>query len=268
MKLKNLAVLLIALCAFCVRGGGLTFSASPAFADYKTKITLTINSSSSGGGDDGTYIIVIPGALNITAIGWNPFEDGISIKTTEGHTFSADKQLSITASSDNNWQLMLSPDKAESIGYTLTTAEGGSQIESLTFSAASIDAGVSQDLGVIVGNYAGNTAGTYEDTITFTVTVETAVSPKITITDFNGRYDEQTFNYTEGWKWQDMLNAYPDSFSVIDGSNVGITVNGTTYHLYYASLYINTSDVVSNAGTCWYYSSEYDEDEDPEPDLD
>ena len=74
-------------------------------------MTLTINNSPSGGGDNGSYIIAIPEALSMTASGWNPFENGISVKTEEGHTFSADKQLSITASSDNGWKLVLSSDE-------------------------------------------------------------------------------------------------------------------------------------------------------------
>ena len=68
---------------------------------------------------------------------------------------------------------MLSPDKTDSIGYTLASQDNGSQNTTWKFTADEVNAsgGTTKPVGVIVNDYSSNTLGTYEDTITFTASV-------------------------------------------------------------------------------------------------
>ena len=68
---------------------------------------------------DSTYTLTIPSTLTVANSGWNA-TDGISATGT----LASGKKLTVTASSANNWALM---NGNESVGYTLTTAEGGAQ---------------------------------------------------------------------------------------------------------------------------------------------
>lgn len=115
---------------------------------------------------DTTYTITIPSTLTVANSGWN---DAGGISATG--TLASGKKLTVTASSANSWTLKSGDN---SVGYTLTTAEGGSQTTSWEFTALD---GAAQGLGIIVENYDNKPAGTYTDTVTFTAAVENAGIP-------------------------------------------------------------------------------------------
>ena len=117
---------------------------------------------------DTTYIITIPSTLNVTGSGWNA-TDGISAMGT----LATGKKLTVTASSANSWALKSGDN---SVGYTLTTAEGGSQTSDWEFTELS-DTATTKTMGIIVENYDDKPAGTYQDTVTFTAKVENAGIP-------------------------------------------------------------------------------------------
>ncbi len=79
----------------------------------------------------------------------------------------------MTASSANSWALKSGDN---SVGYTLTTAEGGSQTTDWEFTELS-DTATTKTMGIIVENYDDKPAGTYQDTVTFTAKVENAGIP-------------------------------------------------------------------------------------------
>ena len=113
------------------------------------------------GEEETSYTLSIPSTLSVANSGWNA-TDGISATGTLGNG----KKLIVTAASANNWALTSG---GNSIGYMLTTAEGGSQTTSWEF--ATLD-GTPQGLGIIVEDYSTKPAGTYTDTVTFTAKVE------------------------------------------------------------------------------------------------
>lgn len=117
---------------------------------------------------DTTYTITIPSTLNVTGSGWNA-TDGISATGT----LATGKKLTVTASSANSWALKSGDN---SVGYTLTTAEGGSQTTDWEFTELS-DTATTKTMGIIVENYDDKPAGTYQDTVTFTAKVENAGIP-------------------------------------------------------------------------------------------
>ena len=144
---------------------------SIASADYKTKLTLNIAGSEPT--NDEAYVLTVPAEFTISKVGWNAFDGGIKAEAKSGSTFSG--TLNITASSDNNWSLVLSPDKTDSIGYTLASQDEGAQNITWTFTADEVNAsgGTIKTAGVIVVDYSSKTAGMYEDTITFTASTAT-----------------------------------------------------------------------------------------------
>ena len=111
---------------------------------------------------DSTYTLTIPSTLTVADKGWNA-TDGISATGT----LASGKKLSVTAASANSWALKSGDN---TVGYTLTTAEGGSQTTSWEFTTLPGNSA----LGIIVENYDGKPAGTYQDTVTFTAKVEDA----------------------------------------------------------------------------------------------
>ena len=146
MKLKKLASLALA--------GALTLGLLPAFS-----------SPALADGETTTdYVLTIPSSLTVTKSGWNEQTDGISATGT----LESGKKLTVTASSANSWALKSGDN---SVGYTLTTAEGGSQTTSWEFTTLD---GTAQGLGIIVENYDNKPAGTYTDTVTFTASVGAA----------------------------------------------------------------------------------------------
>ena len=119
-------------------------------------------------GDTSTYTLTIPSELTVANRGWNA-TSGISATGT----LASGKKLTVTASSANSWALKSGDN---SVGYTLTTAEGGSQTTDWEFTELS-DTATTKTMGIIVENYDDKPAGTYQDTVTFTAKVENAGIP-------------------------------------------------------------------------------------------
>ncbi|MBQ7217807.1 MAG: hypothetical protein IJS39_17720 [Synergistaceae bacterium] len=262
MKLKKLAALLIALCAFCVLGGGLN---APAFADGTQTLTLNLLSGGYTTSQATTdYILSIPDSFDVKQKGWNDIGK-IAVTVSNDLMFSTDKKVVVTAASTNSFNLS---DGTNTIGYTLTTTEGGTQTTDFSFSAEDITAGTaSQDLGISINWDSSQAAGTYTDTITYTGEVKSAL--QVSIYDFSDNNGNSVFDYNNGWTWQDMITNYPTSFSE-DSGTVKITVNGTAFSLYDKNSNEQApSNAVSADGEYWYDSGEYDDvpDDDPPDDL-
>lgn len=148
---------------------------------------------------DTTYTITIPSTLTVSGSGWN---DAGGISATG--TLATGKKLTVTASSANSWALKSGDN---SVGYTLTTAEGGSQTTDWEFTELS-DTATTKTMGIIVENYDDKPAGTYQDTVTFTAKVETARQlHSFTLT---GPYTHQSLvvEFYDGDKWSDMVAKY------------------------------------------------------------
>ena len=122
---------------------------------------------------DTTYTITIPSTLTVSGSGWN---DAGGISATGA--LASGKKLTVTASSANSWALKSGDN---SVGYTLTTAEGGSQTSDWEFTELS-DNAATKPMGIIVENYDNKPAGTYTDTVTFTAKVENAGIPISSVT--------------------------------------------------------------------------------------
>ena len=150
-------------------------SATTAFADYKTTLTLTLKGGSAVSNPtyDETYELTVPSSLRIANEGWNAL-GSMTVKYSGSSTgFNTAKKLVVTASSTNNFALKA--DGGGSISYFLATSEDDSAATtSFTFTAAQITAGASQDLGVNVGSFTGASDGTYTDEITYTVAIQDA----------------------------------------------------------------------------------------------
>ena len=203
MKLKKLASLALA--------GALTLGLLPAFS---------MTALAADG--DTSYTLTIPSTLNVANSGWNA-TDGISASGA----LTSGKKLTVTASSANSWALKSGEN---SVGYTLTTAEGGSQTTSWEFTELSSTA-TKKDMGIIVEDYSSKPAGTYTDTVTFTAKVEDAVTAPtlagVTLTD--GMIIEPHCNVGGGDNWVQFkyvaddnkfvpnFNSYNDVYSKSDG---------------------------------------------------
>ena len=151
MEHKTRTKVLSWLLSLALTLGLLPALSSPALADGGTSYTLTI-----------------PSTLTVSGSGWNA-TGGISATGT----LATGKKLTVTASSANNWALKSGDN---SVGYTLTTAEGGSQTTDWEFTELS-DTATTKTMGIIVENYDDKPAGTYQDTVTFTAAVENAGIP-------------------------------------------------------------------------------------------
>ncbi len=199
MKLKKLASLALA--------GALTLGLLPAFSSPALAADV-----------DTSYTLTIPSTLAVSGSGWN---DAGGISATG--TLAGGKKLTVTAASANSWALKSGDN---SVGYTLTTAEGGSQTTDWEFTELS-DTATTKTMGIIVEDYSAKPAGTYTDTVTFTAKVESAVPTLATAFEngavivINFKYqggaasatltnDNGTFKYTAGsgylWYYQHMLN--------------------------------------------------------------
>ena len=121
------------------------------------------------------YVLTIPATLDVQQAGWNA-TDGLAAQVKIGDTFSATKKLSVTASSSNNWTLKSGDN---SVGYTLTTASGGSQTTTWELSADELNAsgGTTKAMGIVVEDYSNKPAGAYQDTVTFTASLVDASIP-------------------------------------------------------------------------------------------
>ena len=137
------------------------------------------------GEDTNTYTLTIPSTLTVSGSGWNA-TDGISATGT----LASGKKLTVTASSANSWALKSGEN---TVGYTLTTAEGGSQTTSWEFTTLD---GTAKPMGIIVENYDNKPAGTYTDTVTFTAKVENAGIPISSVTINNAPTEALFVNST------------------------------------------------------------------------
>ena len=172
---------------------------------------------------DTTYIITIPSTLTVADKGWNA-TDGISATGT----LANGKKLTVTASSANSFKLKSGNNE---VGYTLTTAEGGSQTTSWEFTELSSTA-TKKDMGIIVEDYSSKPAGTYTDTVTFTAKVEDAVTAPtlagVTLTDgmivephcnVKGEDNWVQFKYVaDDNKFVPNFNSYADAYSKSGGA--------------------------------------------------
>ena len=154
---------------------------------------------------DTTYTLTIPSTLTVANSGWNA-TDGISATGT----LASGKKMTVTATSANSWSLKSGNN---SVGYTLTTAEGGSQTTSWEFTELSSTA-TKKDMGIIVADYSTKPAGTYQDTVTFTAKVEDT-SSTITIGGV-------TLNYSSGDTWREIANKNSDKIDANDRVGGGV----------------------------------------------
>ena len=184
MKWKKLASLALA--------GALTLGLLPAFS-----------SPALAAEGDTTYTLTIPSSLTVASSGWNA-TSGISATGT----LESGKTLTVTATSANNWALKSGDN---SVGYTLTTAEGGSRTTSWEFTTLD---GTAKPMGIIVEDYSSMPAGTYTDTVTFTAAVESL------LTTITATGQEQASYSTE--------NVATVSFSYTANGSSSYTNNGTT----------------------------------------
>ena len=151
-------------------------SATTAFADYKTKLTLTLSGGSAVSNPtyDETYTLTVPESLRSANTGWNAM-DSMTVKYSGSNTgFDPAKKLVVTASSTNNFTLK-ADGVSSTISYFLATGQNDtSATTSFTFTAAQITAGAEQTLGVNVENFSTKSNGTYTDEITYTVAIQDA----------------------------------------------------------------------------------------------
>ena len=140
------------------------------------------------------YVLTIPATLDVQQAGWNA-TDGLAAQVKSGDTFSATKKLSVTASSANNWTLKSGDN---SVGYTLTTASGGSLTTTWEFSADELNAsgGTTKAMGIVVEDYSDKPAGAYQDTVTFTASLVDASIPVSDITINNAPTEALYVNST------------------------------------------------------------------------
>ena len=225
------------------------------------------------------YVLTIPATLDVQQAGWNA-TDGLAARVKSGDTFSATKKLSVTASSANNWALKSGDD---SVGYTLTTASGGSQTATWEFSADELNAsgGTTKAMGIVVEDYSDKPAGTYTDTVTFTASVEDAKSaaetPNIaqadcTFSPSNGKSTLSNSNITtsmeysadSGTTWTDVSSA--GSIASLAAGTVQIRVKETGDKLASEAVSITVPQVLKinelvgpytgDRLTCEYYAGE------------
>ena len=219
---------------------------------------------------DSTYTLTIPSTLTVANSGWNA-TDGISATGS----LASGKKLSVTAASANNWELKSGEN---SVGYTLTTAEGSSQTTSWEFTTLD---GTAKPMGIFVENYDNKPAGTYQDTVTFTAKVEAAKSaaekPDIaqadcTFSPSNGKSTLSNANITtsmeysadNGTTWTDVTSA--GSIASLAAGTVQIRVKETDEKLASEAVSITVPEVLhinelvgpytGDRLTCEYYAGE------------
>ena len=153
-----------------------------------------MSQTAQAAGNSTDYVLTIPATLDVQQAGWNA-TDGLAAQVKSGDTFSATKKLSVTASSANNWALKSGDN---SVGYTLTTASGGSQTATWVFSADELNTsgGTTKAMGIVVEDYSTKPAGTYQDTVTFTATLVDASIPVSDITINNAPTEALYVNST------------------------------------------------------------------------
>ena len=206
MTIRKLAAVLLMTAA--------TFGATSAFAtDYKTTITLALGNNGALANE--SYTLTVPESLNVSQKGWNAM-DGIHV-VKDDTDFNTGKQLVVTASSTNSFALK---SDENSISYTLTTEENGTQTTEWTFSAAEInaDGGTTKPIGITVNWDETQAAGTYTDEITYTVAIQDAGTTATTT--------------TVTWTGNDITNQGSDTSFTKDGvtiTAVDIDFNDKTF---------------------------------------
>lgn len=217
-----------------------------------------------------SYTLTIPSTLTVADKGWNA-TDGISATGT----LASGKKLTVTASSANSWALKSGEN---TVGYTLTTAEGGSQTTSWEFTTLD---GTAKPMGIIVENYDNKPAGTYTDTVTFTASVgvakAAAETPNIaqadcTFSPSNGKSTLSNANITtsmeysadSGATWTDVTSA--GSIASLAAGTVQIRVKETDEKLASEAVSITVPEVLhinelvgpytGDRLTCEYYAGE------------
>ena len=271
MKSKKL-LLSILLVASVLFGAALAQAAD--VKTYTTKLTLTVPKTAANTNYDEAYLLEVPADFTITQAGWNSL-GAIKIShdtTAGGEAFSTDKKVVVTAGSAHSWSLALSGDNTQTIGYTLKVSEdAASATKQFTFTAAQINAGASQEIGVSVEDYSGKTAGEYEDTITYTVSVQYATlsltnGDNVSMTfsaggtnySITGTFDGSSFNISSQtpstlnmeWSTDEGGNEF---IYVVNGSDLIVVFNLTkcTYSPYQenttlTSITIGDTDVTSS----------------------
>ena len=251
MKLKKLASLALA--------GALTLGLLPVFS-----------SPALATGGDTSYTLTIPSTLTVANSGWNA-TGGISATGT----LATGKKLTVTASSANSFKLKSGNNE---VGYTLTTAEGGSQTTSWEFTTLD---GTTKPMGIIVENYDDKPAGTYQDTVTFTASVgvakDAAETPSIaqadcTFSPSNGKSTLSNANITtsmeysadNGTTWTDVTSN--GSIASLAAGTVQIRVKETGDKLASEAVSITVPQVLKinelvgpytgDKLTCEYYAGE------------
>ena len=162
------------VCAFTLVAAPATFNGNSMWSGaYGTIVSAAENSTD--------YTITIPATLSVANAGWNAATP-ITAKVKEGDTFDSSKQLTVTASSENEWKLKSGEN---SIAYKIASAtdqdksySDATAITSLKISADQLNNGTySAPFGIVVDDYTGKPAGDYSDTVTFTAKVENAAGP-------------------------------------------------------------------------------------------
>lgn len=242
-------------------------SATTAFADYKTTLTLTLSGGSAVSNPtyDETYTLTVPESLRITNTGWNAM-DSMTVKYSGSNAgFDPAKKLVVTASSTNSFNLV-ADGVSSTISYFLATGENDTAATtSFTFTAAQITASASQTLGVNVGTFDGASDGTYTDEITYTVAIQDAGTTLLSLTV--GGIEEygignQTFYYAEGETWAEALANHPtenpagdddpdsgqDGFAVENGNVVYVRTGGERYSVVSSAVsFVKGNDVISSS---------------------
>ena len=227
---------------------------------------------------DGTtsYTLTIPSTLTVANSGWNA-TDGISATGT----LADRKKLTVTASSDGEFDLVNQSDNTQKVGYKLATASTDTAATtSWTFDSLS-NTVTKKDMGIIVEDYSTKPAGTYQDTVTFTAKVEVAKSaaetPSIaqadcTFSPSNGKSTLSNANITtsmeysadNGTTWTDVTTA--GSIASLAAGTVQIRVKETDEKLASEAVSITVPEVLNinelvgpytgDRLTCEYYAGE------------
>lgn len=222
-------------------------SATTAFADYKTTLTLTLSGGSAVSDPtyDEAYTLTVPESLRIANSGWNAM-DSMTVKYSGSSTgFDPAKKLVVTATSTNSFKLTASG-ISDTISYFLATGQNDtSATTSFTFTAAQITAGAEQTLGVNVEDFSTKSNGTYTDEITYTVEVQSTTSSllSLTVTDHDNLYGgNKTFYYAEGETWSQAITKHTTE-------NAGWQIDGTSVKTNGGSVYNNDSGTYVTADT-------------------
>ena len=177
--------------------GALTMGLLPAFSSPALAAEV-----------DSSYTLTIPSTLTVANSGWNA-TDGISATGT----LADGKKLTVTASSENGWNLKSGENL---IAYKIASAtdqdnsySDATAITSLTISADQLNNGTySAPFGIVVDDYTDKPAGEYKDTVTFTAKVEDAKPEYYNkLTKINDDYMDQVMKLKELGRGRQAYNS-------------------------------------------------------------